>query len=262
VRFNQLIRVPVLLWLLALAQSGAVLAQVNIGGPSTATMLPGETRTIEYTITNRGDSQVEARIFFNDYAQRPSGTLEHIPAASLPRSLFRIAEFGPTEYIIPAGASATVPLTVRVPENPEAGYWGVIGVETPPPPTVGEGNGVTFNIRYAMVTTLEIEGLARHELSIDNISAVQVEEAQAVVITIRNSGNVYQRFDLTLTFEGPAGTVATLDQTGVVLPGQTIDQGVEVPRDLPQGQYGVFAVVEYQDGMRAEGVSTLTVDEE
>jgi uncharacterized membrane protein len=249
-------------WLVVVVHAGTALAQVSIGGPSSVRVEPGETRTLEYTITNRGDEEVQARVFYNDYAQRPSGTLEHIPANSLPRSLFRIAEFGPTEYILPPGASATVPLTVTVPEEPAAGYWGVIGVETPPPPVPGAGNEVVFNIRYAMVTALEIEGLARHGLAIDNISTIAGEDSQAVVITIRNSGNVYQRFDLTLDFAGPSGSAATLKESGVVLPGQTIDYAVSVPPDLPPGTYGVFAVIDYQRGMRAEAVTTVRVEAE
>lgn len=249
-----------LLWLLLLVHGTAALAKVNIDGPRTVQMAPGETRTLRYTISNDGEDQVEASIFFNDYAQRSNGSLQHIPAASLPQSLFAVAEFGPTEYVLAPGASAVVPLTVTIPEEAEGGYWGVIGAETPPPPRNGEGNAVAFNIRYAMVTSIEITGVIQHDVSIDNLSPLSNAGEEAIVVTIRNSGNGYQRFELSLDLEGPEGVSESIGVRGVVLPGLTIDYVVQVPDHLPDGGYGVFAVLEYQDGLRAEAVSTLRVD--
>lgn len=254
-------RLKALLWLLLLVHGTHALAKVNIDGPRTVQMAPGETRTLQYTITNDGEEQVEARIFFNDYAQRSNGSLQHIPAGSLPQSLFAIAEFGPTEYVLAPGARAVVPLTVTMPEEASGGYWGVVGVETPPAPArEGEGNALSFNIRYAMVTSVEVSGVIHHEVSIDNLSTVSNEGEEAIVVTIRNSGNGYQRFELILDLEGPEGASENMRVRAVVLPGLTIDYLVQVPDHLPSGAYGVFAVLEYQDGLRAEAVSTLRVD--
>lgn len=252
--------VAVLLWTILALNAATVIAQVNIEGPRSIQVSPGEDRTLEYTVTNHNEAQVEARIFFNDYAQRPDGSLQHIPAGSLPGSLFRIAAFELLEYLIPAGESITVPLDVTVPDEPLAGYWGVIGVEAPPPPRADGEEGVTFNIRYAMVTAVEIENLARHQLSIENISVLPSGDGQAIALTIRNSGNVYQRFDLSLTLQGGADSRDT-ETMGAVLPGLTIDKVVTVPSDLAPGSYGVFAVASYEDGESAEAVTTLTIPE-
>jgi uncharacterized membrane protein len=246
--------------LLLLALGGTAFAKVNIDGPRTVEMAPGESQTVLYTISNDGEEPVEARIFFNDYAQQSNGLLQHIPAGSLPQSLFGIADFGATEYVLAPGESATVPLTIAVPEEPAGGYWGVIGVEAPPPPRDGQGNALNFNIRYAMVTSIEVTGVAHHEVSIDNLSALDAEGQEIIVVTIRNSGNAYQRFELTISLEGAAGMSETIQARDVVLPGLTIDYAVQVPNDLPAGPYGVFAILEYQDGLRAEAVSTVQVD--
>jgi uncharacterized membrane protein len=258
--FKRFTGYQVLPWLLLLALGGTAFAKVNIDGPRTVEMAPGESRTVLYTISNDGEEPAEARIFFNDYAQQSNGRLQHIPAASLPQSLFGIADFGATEYVLAPGESATVPLTITVPEEPAGGYWGVIGVEAPPPPRDGEGNALTFNIRYAMVTSIEVTGVAHHEVSIDNLSALDTNDQEIIVVTIRNSGNAYQRFELAISFEGAGGVSETIQARDVVLPGLTIDYAVQVPNDLPAGPYGVFAVLEYQDGLRAEAVSTVRVN--
>jgi uncharacterized membrane protein len=251
----------VLPWLLLMALGGIAFAKVTIDGPRTVEMAPGESQTVLYTISNDGEEPVEARIFFNDYVQQSNGTLQHIPAASLPQSLFGIADFGATEYVLAPGGSAAVPLTITVPQEPAGGYWGVIGVEAPPPPPAnGQGNALTFNIRYAMVTSIEVTGVAHHEVSIDNLSALDAGDEELIIVTIRNSGNAYQRFELAISFEGAGGVSETIQVRDVVLPGLTIDYTVQVPSDLPAGPYGVFAVLEYQDGLRAEAVSTVRVD--
>ncbi|MEX2541275.1 MAG: hypothetical protein WD314_05680 [Trueperaceae bacterium] len=244
------------------AQAGSALAQVNINGPRQVSLAPGESRVLRYTIVNRGDSRAEARIFFNDYAQLSNGSLQHIPATSLPQSLFQIAELERLEFVLEPGETAEVPMSVTVPDEPEGGYWGVIGVEVPPSADTEQGNALMFNIRYAMVTAVEIEGVAEHELGIENLSSISVDDGAGVVVTIRNSGNGYQRFTLTLSLDGSDGASETIEKQGVALPGLTIDFPVALPAELAAGRYGVFAVLEYQEGLRAEAVTTITIETE
>lgn len=238
------------------------LGQVNIDGPRALQMQPGETRTVNYTITNYGDEPAMARVFFNDYAQLPDGSLQHVPAGSLSQTLLRIAEFEGQEYFLLPQASVSLPLTITVPQDSLGGYWGVLGVENLPADDTASDTDVSFNIRYAMVTSLAVEGVVERQLQIDNIAAVSEEGGASTVVTIRNAGSSYERFDLLVTFEGADGTSETVEESFVVLPGMTIDRSVSPPRTLPPGSYGVFATVIYEDGLRADAVGTLTIGPE
>jgi P pilus assembly chaperone PapD len=241
--------------------AGAAHGEVNISGPRTLEMRSGETRTVEYTIVNNGDEPVQATVFFNDYAQQPDGTLQHVPARSLPQSLFNVAEFERLEFVLPAGASARVPVTISLPTSARGGYWGVIGVESPPPPNPVGANAVTFNIRYAMVTSLEVEGVVEHDVAIENVGAVREEGRTAAVVTVRNSGSAYERFQLSLKFEGPSGSRASFEEAFVILPNMTIDLPIRLPETLSPGTYGIFATIHFRDGMRSDAVGVLTVED-
>jgi P pilus assembly chaperone PapD len=241
--------------------AGAAHGEVNISGPRTVEMRPGETRTVEYTVFNSGDEPVQATVFFNDYAQQPDGALQHVPARVLPQSLFHVAEFERLDFVLPAGASAQVPMTISLPANARGGYWGVIGVESPPPPSPVGANAVAFNIRYAMVTSLEVEGVVEHDLAIENVGAVTEEGRTSTVVTVRNAGSSYERFRLSLKLEGPRGMLASFEEAFVILPNMTIDLPFGLPATLEPGTYGIFATIHYRDGMRSDAVGVLIVEE-
>ena len=236
------------------------LSQVTISGPRSLDLNPGETRTVEYTITNTGEESVQAEVFYNDYAQMPDGSLVHIPAGSLPQSLFNLAQFERLEYVLPPQSSTTVPLQISVPADALGGYWGVVGVETPPPPTPEGQNAVSFNVRYAMVTAVDVSDQAQHAISIDNLTGQASAEGTSVVVTIRNAGTSYERYELDLTFESVTGASQTTSHSSVILPGMTVDLALPVPDDLTAGSYGVFATLAYREGARAEAVGTVTIE--
>lgn len=234
-------------------------AEVTISGPRSLELRPGETRVVEYMITNTGDEPVQAAMFFNDYAQMPDGSLVHIPAGSLPSSLFHVASFDRLTYALEPRESARVPLRIEVPDAPLGGYWGVVGVETPPPPTPESQNAVGFHTRYAMVTKLDVIGEARHEVALANLSPLPSDAGAALAATIRNSGTSYERFDLRIVFQGSDGRSATVSVPSVVLPSLTIDLAVRVPDELPSGSYGVFATLTYGDEAQSEAVTAIEV---
>ena len=238
----------------------AAFAEVTITGPRDLELEPGVSHTAEYTLTNSGDETVQATVFFNDYAQMPDGSLVHVPAKSLPQSLFNLATFERLEYTLPPQSRTVVPLNITVPEDALGGYWGVVGVETSPPPTPEGQNAIGLHVRYAMVTALDIVGQARSELRIENLASTTTEAGEAAVSpTVTNVGNVYERFDLQLTFESPSGKSHVSTHPLVALPGQSIDLVLPVPEELPAGNYGVFATLSYRDGARAEAVGTVEV---
>ena len=261
-RMKRLLLYPLVkaLFLSIALSSTTALAEVNISGPRNLELEPGETYTAEYTLANNSDETVQATVFFNDYAQLPDGSLLHVPANSLPHSLFNIASFDRLEYILPPKSSVTFPLRISVPQEALGGYWGVIGVETPPPPTPEGQNAVGIHVRYAVVTALDIAGQAYSELRIDNLAPTTTDGGQAAIsLTVTNAGNVYERFELNLTFESASGESLSSSQPFVALPGQSIDLVLPVPEDLPAGNYGVFATLTYRDGARAEAVGTVEV---
>lgn len=258
-RFYSLRLATALLAVLALL-SPVARAEVTISGPRHLELGPGETYTAEYTLTNDGDEAVQATVFYNDYAQLPDSSLVHIPAGSLTQSLFRIAAFDRLEFSLPPKSSASLPLRIEVPKEALGGYWGVVGVETPPPPAPEGQNAVGIHVRYAMVTALDVSGSMRSELRIENLTAVTTDTGvSAVNLTLFNAGNVYERYDLDVSFENVRGETFEMSRTSVILPGQSVDLLLPVPDELLPGNYGVFASLTYRSGASAEAVGTLEV---
>ena len=251
-------RLATVLLVLALGLAALAHAEVNISGPRSLELRPGETRVVEYTVTNTGSEPVQATIFYNDYAQMPDGSLVHIPAQSLPASLFHVASFDRLTYALEPQESARVPLRIELPDAPLGGYWGVVGVETPPPPTPEGENVVGFNIRYAMVTALDVAGVARDQVTLRNVGTVPTANGPALAVTLENSGTGYERYELEITFQSPDGQSVTTKSNSVILPGLTVDLAIPVPAELPAGTYGVFAILSH-DGARSEAVGTIVV---
>jgi|GEM_PF-6447502 len=246
--------------LTTLLTSSLALASVTISGPRTVDLKPGETRTVEYTLKNMGDKPATATVFFNDYTQMPDGSLSHIPARSLPQSLFAFASFSQTTFNVPANGAVVVPMKVSVPKNAAGGYWGVIGVNTPPPAAVsGAKNTVGVHVRYAMVTTVEV-GTIKSDVRITNLAATRNEAGKpAMSLTVTNNGNAYERYELKLTYQNAKGEKVEDKQNLVVMPGLSVDLTLPVPAKLGAGTYGVFATATYREDARAQAVGTITL---
>ncbi|GGL95019.1 hypothetical protein GCM10010840_36360 [Deinococcus aerolatus] len=249
-----------LITLALLACASNALADLNVSGPRDLNLKPGEARSVDYLLTNTGDAPVRATVFFNDYIQGPDGSLSHVPARSLPQSLFRVASFPNRDYLIPAKSSVVVPLKVQVPAEALGGYWGVIGVDSEAAAASGAKNSVGIRVRYAMVTALTVDGRSKHALSIQNLVSGKDKAGKPTLnLTVANDGNTYERYDLKVVFQVPGGKPVEVTKPMVILPGVTIDLALDVPSTLPAGTYAVFAVATAATGERGEAVGSLTV---
>lgn len=234
-------------------------ADVYISGPRTLTLKPGTSTTVSYTLTNSGDTPVQATIFTNDYLQTPDGSTVNAPALSLPQSLGKFMKFKQTTFVVPAKGTTAVPASITLPATASGGYWGVIGANGETPIIKGSTpNGVGIRVRYAMVTALEVAGTIRHDLSIENLTPGPAG-SQSMQVTFRNNGNAYERLSLNMSYQDKAGKTVDDTRPYVVLPG-TVDLLVAIPPTVPAGQQAVFVVAEYGENARAEAVGSVNVE--
>lgn len=238
---------------------GVAAAQVSITGPRELDLQPGETRTVEYVLSNPGDAPVPAVVFMNDYMQQPDGSLVHIPGKTLPGSFSRIASMDRLEYTIPAKGTVVVPVVVSMPKTPAGGYWGVVGVDILNNPAAGGNNEVGFKIRYAMVTAVTVGGVTQHEVSIDNLSGNTQKGSTSIAVTLSNTGTAYERYAMKLSIVDLQGKTVETQVSSVVLPGLTVDVNVPVPVKLASGTYAVFATLMYAGDQQVEMAGSLEV---
>ena len=247
------------LTLCALLLLGSARAQVNITGPRDLDLQPGETRTVEYVISNPGDTPVPAVVFMNDYMQQPDGSLVHIPARTLPGSFSHIATFGRLEYTIPAKGSVVVPVQIQLPKTPLGGYWGVVGVDILNNSSATGNNQVGFKIRYAMVTAATVVGMTQRDISIDNLSGTTRDGKTTLDFTLSNNGTAYERYAIKVRLVDLQGKTVEAQMSSVLLPGLTVDLSLPIPEKLASGTYGVFATLSYARDQQVEMAGSLEV---
>lgn len=221
---------------------------------------PGETKTVEVTVTNPSDSDVVVRAIQNDFV---AGDEDGTPALILDEN-----EFAPKRSLkrfmrplknvtLPAGESRTVDVVIAVPKNANAGgYFGALRFA---PTSPNDGGQVNLSASVASLILLRVSGDAAEKLTMTEFALTQngntgsfftSQDDVAAHVRFKNDGDVQL---------GPIGKVSVTkggnvvyeadfnngDQREVVLPDSARRWAIPLNDLTGFGQYKVSATFTY-----------------
>jgi hypothetical protein len=204
---------------------------------------PGQGTTQDISISNLTPVEFTFELQAMDVAVR-DGKRVFVPAGEMPGSIARTAVFSPSSVVVPPGSSATVQVTVTIPENPAmraivAVFRSNTKVQEPNvfAMTASLGALMTFNLSK----TLQIEGSPLHFDGLSQGNNLVVSE------WVTNTGNEPVI---------PKGVVAILNSTGGLvgkvpveamrlLPGERLEFKAEYPSTLHSGKYRALMTLEH-----------------
>ncbi len=204
---------------------------------------PGQSTTQDVSISNLTPVEFRFDLEAMDVAVR-DGKRVFVPAGEMPGSIARTAVFSPAYVVVQPGSSATVQVTVTIPENPAMrAIVAVFRSNTKVQArngfamTASLGALMTFNLSK----TLQIEGSALHFDGASQGNQLVVSE------WVTNTGNEPVI---------PKGVVAILNSTGKLvgkvpveamrlLPGERLEFKAEYPSTLQSGNYRALMTLEH-----------------
>jgi hypothetical protein len=204
---------------------------------------PGQGTTQDVSISNLTPVEFTFNLEAMDVAVR-DGKRVFVPAGEMPGSIARTAVFSPASVTVPPGGSATVQVTVTIPENPAmraivAVFRSNTKVRAP------NGFAMTASLgalmTFTLSKTLQIEGSALHFDGLSQGNNLAVSE------WVTNTGNEPVI---------PKGVVAILNSTGGLvgkvpveamrlLPGERLEFKAEYPSTLQSGKYRALMTIEH-----------------
>lgn len=204
---------------------------------------PGQGTTQDISISNLTPVEFRFDLEAMDVAVR-DGKRVFVPAGEMPGSIARTAVFSPTFVVVPPGSSATVQVTVTIPENPAMRAIVAVFRSTT---KVRAQNGFAMTaslgalMTFTLSKTLQIEGSALHFDGTSQGNNLVVSEL------VTNTGNEPVI---------PQGVVAILNSTGKLvgkapveamrlLPGERLEFKAEYPSALRSGKYRALMTLEH-----------------
>lgn len=197
---------------------------------------PGESKTVQATVTNLTNSSITVRPIENDFVSgdesgNPALILDankYAPTHSLKRFMAPI-----TDVTIPAKQAAVVNVVISVPKNAQAGgYFGAVRFA---PATPDSGGQVNLSASVASLLLLTVPGDTVEKLNLTNFD-VQQNGTSGEMFGNPNDLQVSARFENKGSIqEGPFGKVSVKQNDGKVV--YETDFNNKDPRDmvLPDG---------------------------
>lgn len=210
----------------------------------------GETYTGRIVISNPTTAPQAVRIYQTDYSFKADGTSEFPDPGTLPRSNAKWVTPQTQRVVVPPRSEATVPYTVRVPQNDslKGTYWSQIMVEaaeTAPGAATGRGSqaqvGIGSVIRYGIQVATHIGTTGTRTVKFEKPTAGHDSAGSATldldVVSTAERG-VRPKFSAEV-YDATGALKAKGAQTrGLVYPGTSFRQHFDFGK-LPAGTYKV-----------------------
>lgn len=258
------------------------------------TIAPGETIQDGLTIVNPGDAPQQIKVQAVRAATMAAGGLSYPDAFDGAAQWVTFED--PAGYqpaagrlmSLPAQSSATLPFTVRVPENTTPGEY-VVGIVAMPhvdpeaaatldvePENTDDENTGTFQVqvvtRRAMAMVITVPGETRCAASLTGIETTVVNGRWRLLLGMENAGNVHFRGEGDLVVypaDGGTPIVETPFQVGYFIPGDSIEYRLTPGIRPPEGDYhaeatfvtdcGYATALNQPVGLSREQVNEITV---
>ncbi len=235
--------------------------------PLEVTILAAGTNRVasSFSLTNNTDNPVQATVSRSDWDRLENGDNRFLPAGSSGMSCGAMLTVSPLSVRIEAHSSRVVRLAVQTGAALSRECWDIVFVEEVPQRASTKGNSLQYIFRTGVKVYVAPPGLSR-DGAIEDMAVVDAPLAKPasstpsktiastpaspkhqVAIRFHNTGAMhmvakgrleFRRLDNSLATQVPIAEFPTL-------PGATRKVLVDVPGDLPAGDYVVLALIDF-----------------
>jgi len=224
-------------------------------------VVPGQSKTASFIIESPpSDVDVRGRLLLSlsDWVMREDTSVTYHEAGTQSKSASPWILFTPTDLPIASGQERLVRVTANVPVGTIPGvYTSAIFVQERPParePRKGE-HLVLFRYRYAVTIYVIVQPVSGKG-EIADIQLTRDAQGMRLICKLTNTGTRHLRPSISwfLRF-GKADVFAERNvDASVLLPAATIRQALEVPMQLPAGEYEIEALVDFRNGQPLQSI--------
>ena len=230
------------------ANTAAVFAQLVVEeGKITLSVKPGETVVNSLTIYNTSDKTVPVKVYLTDFDYIPpyDGKKNFLPAGASSHSLKDWISFSPDEFHLFPNSKRKVNYSIKVPQDIEGGYYGVLFFEKGTPENI-EGAGVKIVSRVGCLFFVE----AKNKMKKGKIGDLKIAQNNQITGNFSNAGDVILISGGVYYFMSKEDTIIDRGEINkLYLPPQK--QGsfsVNFPKKLDPGAYTLVITFDLQDG--------------
>ena len=216
-----------------------------------------------FSLQNNSDKPVQATISRQDWDRQENGDNRFLPAGSSGKSCGTMLSVSPLSVRIEPHTSRPVRLAVQTGSALSRECWDIVFVEEVPQRAATKGNSLQYIFRTGVKVYVAPPGLAR-DGAIEDMAVVDTParapaatpassaapatgSGKQIAIRFRNSGGMHLLSKGRLEFRRLDNSLATQVQVPEfpTLPGSIRKVLVDVPRDLPAGDYVVLALIDF-----------------
>ncbi len=220
------------------------------------TPVDGQRTTAVIIVTNQSDRLQQATLLREEWDRSEAGENRFLPVGSTGASCGERLTFSPAVLRLEPGGSERVRVSMNgaPPEGREC--WDAISIEQVLHRTQPAGNSVQYRFRTAVKVYVTPSGLSREGA----IEDMRLEAQRQISIQFRNAGGMhllakghveFRRADNSVALSAPIAEFPTL-------PGAVRRLSLEVPRELPKGEYIVLALIDFGGAEIAAGQIDIT----
>jgi len=242
--------------------SHAASAQLLVDPLEVTMITPGSSRIASsFSLTNTSDKPVQATISRADWDRTESGDNRFLASGASGKSCGAMLSVSPLSVRIEPHTSRVVRLAVQTNAALTRECWDIVFVEEVPQRASNKGNSLQYIFRTGVKVYVAPPGLAR-DAAVEDMAVVDAPVAKPAVaskpaaagaakrqISIRfhNTGGMHLVAKGRLEFRRLDNTLAKQVEIAEfpTLPGSTRVVLVDVPTDLPAGDYVALALIDF-----------------
>ena len=219
-----------------------------------------------FSLQNASDKPVQATITRQDWDRQENGDNRFLPAGSTGKSCGSMLSVSPLSVRVEPHTSRVVRLSVQTAAALDRECWDIVFVEEVPQRPATKGNSLQYIFRTGVKVYVAPPGLPR-DAAVEGMTVVDAPvktasstpsakpaslstpapAAKQIAITFHNTGGMHLLAKGRVEFRRLDNSLAT--QVPIVefptLPGSVRKVLVDVPRDLPAGDYVALALIDF-----------------
>lgn len=227
---------------------------------------PGSSQTKQVHIRNKSKTEENFIFNLNDWLTDENGEVKYFDPGTISRSCSDWLTISPPLVTLQPNESATINVTVLVPENDISTKWSVLFVQTAVEQTGPEAidkqvnMGMKIAARIALPIFQSPNSNTLYKASLEGFEENIVDDQRKYTTKVINLGDKVLNCKVFFTFSNleTAEEYTSEPQEFSLLPETTKDLQYTLDKKLPAGQYSVAAILDYGFNDELEGIQMET----